>query len=740
MNNSAVVRMLALAGVLLGAVALAHAGTVYVDVANATPVSPYTNGWASAATNIQEGVDAASLGDLVLVADGVYHLAISSQVVVTKRVTLRSVNRYGAVVQSHPDLGRCFFISALGAVVDGFTIRGGHTMNVEGGGVYLQQYGTLQNCLIVSNHSSGYFLACYGGGVYVKNGGLVSNCIVRANMSDGSGGGIYLYRGGAAMNCVVIDNEAVSGAGGISLQYGTVAHNCLIAGNTAHYGAGVETYSTSLIQNCTITANRAGWYQGGVRSGPDATYENCIVLGNTAPYMQNFPDGHMRFINCCTTPDINSTNASGIVIGDPEFADPPSNDFRLLPGSACVDAGGNRAWMNTSIDLDGHARIINGIVDIGSYEGDQAVPACNFIAARRQQFVGQPVVFQPHMWAFNAEAITCRWDFTNDGSFDTTTYGLNAVTTTYAAYGAYSVRMEMSDGQRALTRRRYDYVTIGPAESYVSQAGGHVAPYLSWGQAARDLQSAVDTAVDGTVIHVSNEVFRVTNEISIAKGVWVKSVGPGASAVLDGGLPGRTGRCVYIEHTNAVLDGFTIQCAGYPYQGSTGGAVMVWLGGTVQNCVLVSNVASSGSAIYTFRRGAVLGCVVSNCFGVGYGKGSVFCDGNAVVRDCLIVRNRQDLAGGLYVFGTVVSNCIISDNLAAGIYGGMYAASGYGGWSRVSGCLISNNVALDNRAGGIWADLSILEDSTIACNYASNNYSYGGGVLLSGGTMRRCLV
>ncbi len=113
---------------------VAHAATRYVNVANPTPLFPYTNGWASAATNVQDGIDAALADDVVLVTNGLYQLASNTQVVVTKRITLRSVHRYGAVIRSHPDLGRCMYLSAAGAVVDGFTLTGGRVLNVEGGG------------------------------------------------------------------------------------------------------------------------------------------------------------------------------------------------------------------------------------------------------------------------------------------------------------------------------------------------------------------------------------------------------------------------------------------------------------------------------------------------------------------------------------------------------------------------------------------------------------------------------
>ena len=53
----------------------------------------------------------------------------------------------------------------------------------------------------------------------------------------------------------------------------------------------------------------------------------------------------------------------------PLFADPENGDFTLQAGSPAIDAGINTALLPTdSLDLNGQARIVNGIVDMGAYE------------------------------------------------------------------------------------------------------------------------------------------------------------------------------------------------------------------------------------------------------------------------------------------------------------------------------------------------------------------------------------
>src|SRR5436309_11055652 len=93
-------QFLKLAATFLVFSALNASATVrYVDVNSANPTPPYTN-WATAATNIQDAVDAAVMGDEIAVTNGIYGTGgratagdtTINRVAVDKPLSLRSIN------------------------------------------------------------------------------------------------------------------------------------------------------------------------------------------------------------------------------------------------------------------------------------------------------------------------------------------------------------------------------------------------------------------------------------------------------------------------------------------------------------------------------------------------------------------------------------------------------------------------------------------------------------------------
>ena len=130
-------------GMFLAATSSALATVRYVNVNNANPTPPYTN-WATAATNIQNAVDAAGAGDEIVVTNGTYaggsrvdpdQYGLPTCVVVDKPLTVQSVNGPDVTVINGGGVVRCLYLTN-NAVMVGFTLTNGYTQQV-GGGVYL---------------------------------------------------------------------------------------------------------------------------------------------------------------------------------------------------------------------------------------------------------------------------------------------------------------------------------------------------------------------------------------------------------------------------------------------------------------------------------------------------------------------------------------------------------------------------------------------------------------------------
>jgi hypothetical protein len=415
--------------------------TRYVDLNSPSPALPYTS-WTSAATNLQDAVDAAIAGDEILVTNGIYATggkvvsgALTNRVAVDKAVIVRSVNGpQVTVIQGRPGASGALRCVALvnGAVLDGFTLTNGATatngdltLEQSGGALHCQSPAAVAtNCILVGNQARRYGGAAYsgtlnnctltgnsaafGGGAY---GSTLTQCRLDGNTAVTAAGGAF---SGTLTNCTLTGNSAPAGGGA---QYGTLTR-CTLDRNTATNGGGA---SGSSLFYCTVSSNAASAKGGGVTGcwvgssqfvgntcadeggGAHASelenctlagntaqtgggvalvskVNNCIVYFNTAPANANF-DPAVTVNYSCTTPP--PAGGFGNIAADPRLVDAAAGNLRLLSDSPCINSGRNGYVVGTN-DLDANPRISGGTVDMGAYE--LPLPASTLSYAWAQQY------------------------------------------------------------------------------------------------------------------------------------------------------------------------------------------------------------------------------------------------------------------------------------------------------------------------------------------------------------------
>jgi hypothetical protein len=217
-----------------------------------------------------------------------------------------------------------------------------------------------------------------GGGALFPAGSsiVLKNCRIEGN-SAGQGGGMY---NGRAVNCIFSNNTAKSGGG----AYNSSVERCMFIGNSAEAGGGTYTdRADDSIVNCLFADNSGG----GIFLDNSASITNC-TLYNNAPYNIFTDTGYATIMNCiswngdigkskksanwCYYSDIQGGDYSsqdGNIASDPRFTSPSKNNYRLSPGSPCINAGvpGKGVPKN---DLDGRFRF--GAIDMGAYKYSDA--------------------------------------------------------------------------------------------------------------------------------------------------------------------------------------------------------------------------------------------------------------------------------------------------------------------------------------------------------------------------------
>ncbi len=265
---------------------------------------------------------------------------------------------------------------------------------------------------------------------------------------------------------------------------------------------------------------------------------------------------------------------------------------------------------------------------------------------------------------------------------------------------------------------------------------------LGWATAKKTIQAAVDVAVAGDSVVVTNGVYntgyattsayyngdeiRFKNRVLINKAITVRSVN-GAAATIIEGLQfinnSAAIRCVYMSQ--GVLDGFTLQKGTTQYTLTPGycegGGVNMYgssADAEVRNSIIQNCQAHKGGGA-AFSR--LYNCTLSGNTGNDRAGGAL----ESVLNTCTLVNNSAGIGAG--AFNGTLNNCILSGNTATDRGGGSYG-------STLNNCLLIGNVA--NQGGGI--AYGGMNNCTVVGNRASNDSGYGCGTYGSGGN--NCIV
>ncbi len=290
-------------------------------------------------------------------------------------------------------------VDADGTLVEGFTITGGNantnTITARGvwafaaAGVYVENGSpTIRDCVITACSA----LAAGGGGVIWPDAAPKFERCLFAGNAAGGGAGWYAANSGSAthVDCIFADNSAGTEGGAVIHEdrcAGTYI-NCLFAGNSAPFAAALRHQGaahTSLV-NCTFTANIAGPSSGALWAdlGDRPLADNCIFWGNAPGEIVGPATVRHSLV-------AGGFNGPGNISADPLFVNAAAGDYRLAPGSPCIDAGDNTEVPGeVTTDLAGDPRFVDDpltpdtgvgrapIVDMGAleYQGAESGGAC----------------------------------------------------------------------------------------------------------------------------------------------------------------------------------------------------------------------------------------------------------------------------------------------------------------------------------------------------------------------------
>jgi len=655
---------------------------------------------------IQAGINAASHGDTVLVADGIYTGTGNRDIDFGgKRIVVKSENGPDSCIidcqGSALDRHRGFYFhnsEDSTAVLAGFTICNGY--QIEGGALYV---------------------------AWTSTSPTITANIIKANSADMAGGGISCYQSSPR----IVDNQFIgnsgSSGGAISLAWANpLIHGNTFIGNSAQSGGAIDCSASSdaVISNNLIVRNTATAYDGGgikcASSSPEI--RNNTICSNVSGYSAaalSILSGNPTIRNTLiwankplqvsvafSSPTIgycdiqgSDSNADGNISEKPLFLDPHLGNYNVCSQSPCVDAGdpaiqdpdGSRSDIGVFFETHPECFVGNSwhvAVDGNDTTGDGSpgAPFATIQHAIDTCYHGDTIVVQPGRYVES-----------------TNLYGKTILLTSNYVFSADSLHIEgtVIDGDSA-TAITLEYGEDSTTTiSGFSITGGSPGVYC-WMSDPVIISNIITENLSSGVFCRDSDPMIIANSITenLGSGVFCRGSAP---TIISNNIASNRGSGVDCrEGSNALIQGNTVN------QNSTEGEYAgIRSNGSSPTVLWNTITGNSGGGIYCANgRPLIRGNLISLNTTTSNGAG-IYCSVcRATIDSNTITLNSADGGGGIFCISN--SDAVIEDNLishnTAGVCGGVHCAAG-------SDAEVGHNVISHNSAQTEGGGLYIIQSS-----------------------------
>ena len=332
--------------------------SLILNIIMVIPISATTINIPADYGTIQEGINAASVGDTILVQPGTYveNLFLDERTVVLASLflttgdtsyinqTIIDGNSSGTVVTFHYQN----YYNRISKLI-GFTIQNGYAQFDQyqfGGGICCQYSDPIIEHNIISNNSSDWA----GGGILCWTGAapVISNNRIFNNSAAEEGGGLWVgWSYPIVTNNLIYSNEAEAGGGVVFSECGELifSHNSIARNRADSNGSGILASSSNLtIINSTIVDNTSDMSNPAIYIANQSNLAllNVIVWTNGLPPMQG-EDG--SYVSVSYSDIENGWIGIGNIDEDPLFCCPDTLNYHLQEDSPCVGTGQDGAYI-----------------------------------------------------------------------------------------------------------------------------------------------------------------------------------------------------------------------------------------------------------------------------------------------------------------------------------------------------------------------------------------------------------